>query len=139
MTLHSFRNLRHLINKTHIAFYVKPRLNARVSLKNISNLRGYTSQTFSFFAWTYFTHSLFLCFQIVRPSFHHWTLIHCQQLTILLEHLVVQTTEHCFTQMELYQLQHKQVVLQQLNGVDRMVWNVGKVGLFWLTIEMICS
>ena len=55
-------------------------------------------------------------------------LILYQQVTIHLEHLIVQTTEHCFTQMELNQLQLKQLVLQQLNGVNRIVWNVGKVG-----------
>ena len=30
--------------------------------------------------------------------------------------------------MELNQLQLKQLVLQQVDGVERMVWNAGKVG-----------
>ena len=47
---------------------------------------------------------------------------------IHLDYLVVQTTEHCFIRMELNQLQHKQLVLQLANGVERMVCNAGKVG-----------
>ena len=56
-----------------------------------------------------------------------WLLNLIPRFTIHLEHLVVQTTEHCFIQMELNQLQHQQLVLQQANGVDKMIWNVGKV------------
>ena len=59
-------------------------------------------------------------------------LIHCllhliQRTTIHLVHLVAQTMVHCFIQMELNQLQHKQLALQQANGVDKMVWSVGMV------------
>ena len=56
-----------------------------------------------------------------------WLLNPIPRFTIHLEHLVVQITEYCFFQMELNQFQHKPLVLQQLNGVDRMVWNAGKV------------
>ena len=41
----------------------------------------------------------------------------------------MQTTEHCFIQMEFNQLQPKQLVLKQLNGVDKMDWSVGRVFL----------
>ena len=63
----------------------------------------------------------------IAPPLHHLLSIQAQQLTIRQEHFVAQKMKICTTQMELKQPMHKQLVLQQLNGVEKRAWRVLEV------------